>query len=169
MQNKKYYIQVVVSMIGALFLSYVFIAVFFPSQNPVIRSNLASYISETTGSLVSQVGNTIPKFTLPSFNLFTQVAPEQNATSVTPVSSGNTINPEQSAIAAGIRQQLSTQKLVPSLPGIYTTGNATSYLTVLKQNEASWGEINLNVKGKTVTVRVPQGQTPPSAQMLEQM
>lgn len=171
MKDKKYYIQVVASMIGALLLSFVLITVFFPTKSPDIRPNLTAYISEATGNIVSNAGSLVPRFALPSFDLFTRIAPEQNSTSVSTAAlpTSGDITPEQSAIAAGVRQQLATQKLALSSPGIYTTSNEFSRLTVLKQNEVSWSQVSLSVKGKTVIIRVPPGQTPPTVDLLEKI
>lgn len=153
-------------MIGALFLSQICIAVFFPNRSPLLRSNVLSYVSQQISDLLTQAGSFIPKFTLPSFTVTT---PEENSTTASSSSLGNMFTSGENTVASGVRQQLGTQKLTPSSPGIYVTSNNTSCLTVLNQKEASWVEYNVSVSGKPVKIRVPSGQAPPSSEVLSQI
>ena len=169
MKDKKYYIQVVVAMIGGLILSHICLAVFFPMKSPTLRANIPAYITEKSGVFLASAGNLIPKF---SFPFSTQTRLEENSTTYTPEPTQTSGTPEvvftsgQSQTAAGIRQSLGTQKLTQSLPGVYVTQNATSCLTVLKQSEVAWLEQSIKIKGETVKIRVPAGQPAPP-QVLE--
>ncbi len=53
--------------------------------------------------------------------------------------------------------------------GVYAKTNNTASYTLVKVNETTWKNYTFTIKGKTVTVKVPAGQNPPTDQQVQSM
>jgi hypothetical protein len=59
--------------------------------------------------------------------------------------------------------------LRPIVKGVYGKSRGNYSYTLIKTNEIEWVEYTFNIHGKTMKLKVPKGQNPPSQKMLEQI
>lgn len=167
MRNYSLLVRIAAAMIGGLLLSQLAITVFFPGKTPVLRANLSPYLREQTDSFLSRIPKLLPHIDLAAI-LTSTTPPSPNQAAPNTASAGYLVVGERS-IGAEIKQELATQKPRTLSPGIYVSGNSTSFLTTVKQSEVKWTSATYVINGKPVQLRVPAGQPAPPAQLVNSL
>ncbi len=58
---------------------------------------------------------------------------------------------------------------VRTASGIYTKSDSNQDFTIVREKEVEWQEYTFVIKGKTVKVKVPKGEPPPTKEMVEKV
>lgn len=141
MRERKYYFKIIGIMLMSFIISSFLNGSVFIKNTARIRPNLGKIIIgkiSAVPTFLSQIP--LPSFKLPSF------------------SNKNPSTPDQT---------VDTSSLPQISKGVYAEKNNTTAYTLIKEKEVDWKEYSIEIKGSVVKIKVPAGDQPPTAEMIQ--